>query len=69
MAFLIKVVVVVVVVAVVVGVMEGKAKVIPLFIGTTGTISKSFRQCLCNRWQDGGRCCFQFSFLPHIAEK
>ena len=36
------------IIVVVVVVMEGKAKVIPELIGTTGTISKSFRQYLCN---------------------
>jgi len=29
--------------------MKGKAKVIPVLVGATGTISKSFRQCLCNK--------------------
>jgi hypothetical protein len=36
------------IIVVVVIVMEGKAKVMPVPIGTTGTISKLFRRCLCN---------------------
>jgi len=36
------------IIVVVVVVMEDKAKVIPVLRGTTGTISESFGQCLCN---------------------